>query len=207
MSVAPQRFRHAGQFLTIREWSLRLTVPPGVLRYRLTQSWPMERIFTADRKSDAAGRLRCSQCRCYRPLSDFSRKSRAASGLSASCRSCAVRIGKKQRSTESFRAWRRDFERAYRKRYPEKVRAKARDYVHRKRAGGGHVSAKDWLALQEKHSYACAYCLTITTLTQDHVIPLSKGGKHDISNIVPACQPCNSAKRDRLGWDPLLDAA
>lgn len=30
----------------------------------------------------------------------------------------------------------------------------------------------------------------------DHVIPLSKGGHHTASNVVPACGPCNSVKSD-----------
>ena len=33
-------------------------------------------------------------------------------------------------------------------------------------------------------------------LTVDHVVPLSKEGKHDIENIVPACKSCNSKKHN-----------
>lgn len=32
----------------------------------------------------------------------------------------------------------------------------------------------------------------------DHVIPLSRGGKHIISNIVPSCPKCNNKKRAKL---------
>ena len=35
-------------------------------------------------------------------------------------------------------------------------------------------------------------------LTQDHVIPLSKGGQHIKENIVPACPSCNSKKGNRM---------
>ncbi|WP_306317623.1 MULTISPECIES: HNH endonuclease [unclassified Streptomyces] len=28
----------------------------------------------------------------------------------------------------------------------------------------------------------------------DHVIPLSKGGRHAIGNLMPACMPCNMSK-------------
>jgi 5-methylcytosine-specific restriction endonuclease McrA len=41
----------------------------------------------------------------------------------------------------------------------------------------------------------CRYCPHPAT-TADHAIPLSKGGTSDLSNLVPACGPCNSAKRD-----------
>jgi 5-methylcytosine-specific restriction endonuclease McrA len=31
----------------------------------------------------------------------------------------------------------------------------------------------------------------------DHVVPLSKGGSNDLSNLVTACKPCNQAKRGK----------
>lgn len=31
----------------------------------------------------------------------------------------------------------------------------------------------------------------------EHVVPISSGGAHDISNIVPACHDCNASKRAR----------
>ncbi|MFD1071907.1 HNH endonuclease [Longispora fulva] len=34
-------------------------------------------------------------------------------------------------------------------------------------------------------------------LTADHVIPKSKGGTDDRSNLAVLCHSCNSAKRDR----------
>ena len=44
----------------------------------------------------------------------------------------------------------------------------------------------------------CAYCPRTTRLHIDHVVPLVRGGKHDISNIVPACESCNTSKGARL---------
>jgi len=41
----------------------------------------------------------------------------------------------------------------------------------------------------------CAYCGTGGDMQIEHVEPISKGGAHDIGNIVPACWPCNSGKR------------
>jgi 5-methylcytosine-specific restriction endonuclease McrA len=41
----------------------------------------------------------------------------------------------------------------------------------------------------------CAYCGGTGDMQAEHVEPISKGGAHDIGNIVPACWPCNASKR------------
>jgi 5-methylcytosine-specific restriction endonuclease McrA len=55
----------------------------------------------------------------------------------------------------------------------------------------------------------CAYCgkeLTISTLTKDHLIPTSKGGKHIWENVVACCKDCNSSKSDDTSkkWKPRI---
>ena len=45
--------------------------------------------------------------------------------------------------------------------------------------------------------FTCQYCTTSfpqNSLTLDHVLPLSKGGKTSWENIVASCGPCNSRK-------------
>lgn len=43
----------------------------------------------------------------------------------------------------------------------------------------------------------CIYCGAIGNLTEDHIIPVSKGGPDIPANIVPACKECNSSKLDK----------
>ncbi len=42
--------------------------------------------------------------------------------------------------------------------------------------------------------YLCGVGLTVGTWTMDHVIPLSRGGLHLLSNMRPCCRSCNSQK-------------
>ncbi len=42
----------------------------------------------------------------------------------------------------------------------------------------------------------CVYCKSTKNLTLDHVVPRSQGGKTSWTNLVSACQHCNSKKSD-----------
>jgi 5-methylcytosine-specific restriction endonuclease McrA len=50
----------------------------------------------------------------------------------------------------------------------------------------------------KRDGYCCVYCGSDNrkTLTLDHVIPQSKGGKDTFENLVTACRKCNSEKSD-----------
>lgn len=67
------------------------------------------------------------------------------------------------------------------------------------RAPINDFTGQQWMAMQEFYGHRCHYCKKRYKgrLTQDHVIPLSKGGAHTASNIVPSCHSCNCRKRDR----------
>lgn len=55
--------------------------------------------------------------------------------------------------------------------------------------------------IYEHYSYRCCYCgnkFGTQELNLEHVLPRSRGGKTDWSNIVTSCIPCNLRKADRL---------
>jgi 5-methylcytosine-specific restriction endonuclease McrA len=65
-----------------------------------------------------------------------------------------------------------------------------------------------------RDSYRCQYCGRHRSqlrgrefLTRDHIIPMSRGGSNDWSNVVTACSPCNNRKgshlADEMGMHPL----
>lgn len=52
-------------------------------------------------------------------------------------------------------------------------------------------------AVFARDGHRCQYCGSAAE-NIDHVIPRSKGGPHAWDNVVAACRPCNSRKRDRM---------
>jgi 5-methylcytosine-specific restriction endonuclease McrA len=62
------------------------------------------------------------------------------------------------------------------------------------------ITPEDFRAICNRQNDCCWWCGRSARLTMDHVVPVSRGGKHEKNNIIGACQSCNSAKRDKL-WD------
>lgn len=120
------------------------------------------------------------------------------------------------------RSWRdrnrekvRGYKKAFRERNPESVAGSIRksrakkpdqyrehDKVHENRrrqrkanAPGDGVTPEQWAKQVEPYGNRCAYCDMVTTVSvMEHMVPLSRGGAHDICNVVPACRRCNSRK-------------
>lgn len=65
-------------------------------------------------------------------------------------------------------------------------------------------SIKNWREVLAEFGNKCAYCGAGGKLTQDHFVPVSRGGGYVNGNIVPACSHCNPSKRDKdfYEWYP-----
>lgn len=93
-------------------------------------------------------------------------------------------------------------------------REKVLSINHAKRASiseSDNVTAEEWLMRLEQFDGTCAYCGSTVDIERDHVIPLSKGGRNIIGNILPACKSCNRSKgaKDMVSWyhkQPMYDA-
>jgi 5-methylcytosine-specific restriction endonuclease McrA len=73
-------------------------------------------------------------------------------------------------------------------------RAKRRRRAALAGAGVFVVTERDWRRLCARYDFACCYCGCKTPLTMDHVIPVTRGGRHSIGNLLPACASCNPSK-------------
>jgi len=71
---------------------------------------------------------------------------------------------------------------------------------------GRNIPYTDMVKINKKNvltrdDFKCQYCgepLTMQTGTIDHIVPQSRGGRHEWTNIVASCKPCNNKKNDYL---------
>ena len=64
------------------------------------------------------------------------------------------------------------------------------------------LSPSDWATLQDVWG-GCAYCGAVgLALQKDCVLPISRGGRYTLANVVPACRSCNASKcnEEVTGW-------
>ena len=81
---------------------------------------------------------------------------------------------------------------------PSRSRVRAKRYARRRR---GRIAAKvhdltdvQWTALKTAWG-GCAYCgATDKALQKDCVLPISRGGRYVVTNVVPCCRSCNTSK-------------
>lgn len=180
---------------------------------------------------------RCSLCKEEKQLAAFSTHRQKKDGLSSWCKPCSVAKVKTYTDSAESRAKKKVYDAARterlqeklkqqaRLRYekkreiilndvkawaaanPEKRRAIAQGYKHRRRAvekaGISGAELKAWKDAVLKKCYWCGVCCEKGGVV-DHYYPLSKGGKHETSNLVLSCRSCNAKKAAK---DPLEFAA
>lgn len=108
---------------------------------------------------------------------------------------------------------RRELDRQWKERNPERAALISRTGSHNRRAklrlAEGTHTAEDILLQYEQQEGRCYYCENELdgVYHVDHVIPLSKDGSNDPTNLVCACPACNLSKNDRTPeeWYAVVD--
>jgi len=98
----------------------------------------------------------------------------------------------------------RETEKIYRKEHAEELKIKSQARKARTLSLPHTLTTSQWELIKLRFNRKCAYCNKELPLTQDHLVPISKGGEYTHNNIIPACGACNSSKRDNifLDWYP-----
>jgi 5-methylcytosine-specific restriction endonuclease McrA len=69
-------------------------------------------------------------------------------------------------------------------------------------AADNDLTPTQWTAIRAAWG-GCAYCGELdAALQKDCVLPLSRGGRYTVENVVPACRSCNASKSNDevTGW-------
>lgn len=96
---------------------------------------------------------------------------------------------------------RKEYAKIHRKQNPEKYRMYSMHRVALERNAEGTYSFEQWEELKNKFGNMCLCCKRTEPeiiLSADHILPLSKGGSNDISNIQPLCRSCNYRKHAKF---------
>jgi 5-methylcytosine-specific restriction endonuclease McrA len=122
----------------------------------------------------------------------------------------AYRARNRARRTDYNRSWFAEHDgyvqrygKDWRAQHPEKGRLyKARRRARLLAAEGTHTTADILAQLKRQkgrcYYAACGHCKLGDAYHLEHVIPLSRGGRNDPSNLVLACPKCNLSKNDKL---------
>lgn len=140
------------------------------------------------------GNQTCTKCKAIKPLISFHKDSSKLSGHRKVCKECRYELEKENN-----------------KRYLQseagKISSASRKGKRRSKINSsddGTINSESLTALKDKQENKCYYCKSDLDFTiprsvhLDHVIPLSKNGKHTLDNVVWSCQTCNLTKSDKL---------
>ena len=151
----------------------------------------------------------CRVCQQSKNLDYYSKDKRAKIGRNSICKQCDNQKAKKyyESNDEARKEYRRNYReqnlekvtqamRHWQINNPEKISQYTKNRLQRRIENGlFYVSKKE---LKKIYESECFYCGANSEIQTDHIIPISKGGRHSIGNLVAACRRCNQSKGKKL---------
>ena len=124
----------------------------------------------------------CRRCKEEKPVAQFYASKQNRDGLSGYCRKCHIRSVR-----ESYH------------RNPEPAKNRATEHKAKKLAVADEkVDRRIVFRRDDGVCYLCLRNIAYKDMHLDHVIPLSRGGRHNYDNCATTCGPCNLRKSDYL---------
>jgi 5-methylcytosine-specific restriction endonuclease McrA len=166
---------------------------------------------------------KCGRCQQEKPLDQFGKDKHSRDGLTKHCKDCkrefhksyrennrekwlADKKASRSRNIKKDLAYKRkyyaehkqeaaDYQREYAKRNPAKVEKIKAVYRSRRLKDCYTVLDRE---IQRIKGSPCFACGSVERIEVDHVVPLSRGGRHSIGNLMPLCRSCNASKGGKL---------
>lgn len=171
-----------------------------------------------------AGQKWCGRCRAWHPTTAFGKDRSRSDGLASSCldsrvakksgqpsrRERRLRLAVGERWCRGCQQWLPAAEvrqgvcrthaaqqyREYYARNPHGIRSRATARARGLEPTPGWWRQDAFARFQGRCGYGCGQPATAL----DHIFPVVQGGQSRPGNLVPACKPCNSSKKDRDPW-------
>ena len=151
----------------------------------------------------------CTKCGANKSLDSYFKDAQKRDGLTSACKTCKSAQNKVWQNQNPDRVnfykrkWaannpelRKKVASSWQKRNPQS----AVNYQHRRRArkrnnGEFLITIQD---IQRLMAQPCFACGGRENLTVDHIVPIARGGKHGVGNLMTLCGTCNSSKGSML---------
>lgn len=204
--TAAERYETTPELLAARLEHQRASAQRRQEAYRRRKGMPVRRIGR-DPEKVAAARLRQNERKRTGPrkpgMTRDERLARRRANEAEKARNRETMRRKRRENPEAVRAAERANKRRWYAANTEQARAKGVREAQRRRArlAGADVRVVTQRDLDHQsviQGHRCYWCHEPSTLTVDHVIPIARGGRHAIGNLVLACETCNKARCDAL---------
>lgn len=161
--------------------------------------------------------LTCSKCGKSKHFTEFKKSPTHRHGRHSQCKQCVKEKRNIHRSNPEVKARKKEQDRAWVSANPERrsaiwhryaqtdngkdhCRLRVRTRKARIQSAQGKHTVEDIRNMYKRQKGKCYYCASKLSKTYhvDHIVPLTRGGSNDPSNLVIACPPCNLSKKDKL---------